>query len=60
MKILTEMLAANVRAFEVHLYLGNAHTALGNFDAALGEYDAAHLLNPDLAQVSLRRPRRYR
>jgi tetratricopeptide (TPR) repeat protein len=50
-RILKQMAAANVRAFEVHLYLGNAYTAQRQFDAALGEYDAAHQLNPDLAQV---------
>lgn len=49
--ILKQMLVANVRAFEVHLYLGNAYAARREYDAALGEYDAAHQLNPDLAQV---------
>jgi len=49
--ILKQMLASNVRAFEVHLYLGNAYAARREFDAALGEYDAAHQLNPELAQV---------
>lgn len=46
--VLKQLLAANVRAFEAHLYLGNAYAALKNHDAALGEYDAAVQLNPDL------------
>jgi choline-sulfatase len=50
--IFKELLKTNVRAFEAHLYLGNAYAALGKYDAALGEYDAARLLNPDLTQVS--------
>jgi len=46
-----QLLETNVRAFEAHLYLGNAYAATGQLDAALGEYDAAERLNPDLAQV---------
>jgi Tfp pilus assembly protein PilF len=46
-----QILTANVRAFEAHLYLGNAYAALGQHEAALGEYDAVRMLNPDLATV---------
>ena len=47
--ILRGLLEMNVRAFEAHLYLGNAYFAQGRHDAALGEYEAASLLNPSLA-----------
>jgi choline-sulfatase len=47
--LLQRLVKLNVRAFEAHLYLGNAYSALGRFDAALGEYDVASLLNPSLA-----------
>ncbi len=46
---LKQLLRANVRSFEAHLYLGNAYAAMNNTDAALGEYDAASQLNPELA-----------
>jgi arylsulfatase A-like enzyme/Tfp pilus assembly protein PilF len=46
---LQRLVKMNVRAFEAHLYLGNAYAALGKSDAALGEYDAASLLNPSLS-----------
>ena len=46
---LQQLVKMNVRAFEAHLYLGNAYAALGRRDEALGEYDAAALLNPGLA-----------
>src|SRR5918993_907982 len=47
--ILQKLVKLNVRAFEAHLYLGNAYAALSKRDAALGEYDAAGVLNPESA-----------
>lgn len=47
--LLQRLVKLNVRAFEAHLYLGNAYVAEGKFDAALGEYDVATQLNPPLA-----------
>lgn len=47
--ILRELLKANVRAFEAHLYLGNAYFMQGKHEAALGEYEVASQLNPSLA-----------
>ena len=47
--VLQKLLKANVRAFEAHLYLGNAYLALGRHDAAIGEFDVASQLNPALA-----------
>jgi choline-sulfatase len=47
--LLRGLLEMNVRAFEAHLYLGNAYFAQGRHEAALGEYEAAALLNPSLA-----------
>ena len=47
--ILQKLVKTNVRAFEAHLYLGNAYAALSKAEAALGEYDMAGLLNPSLA-----------
>ncbi len=47
--VLKQLLRANVRSFEAHLYLGNAYAAMGNAEPALGEYDAASQLNPELA-----------
>jgi arylsulfatase A-like enzyme/Tfp pilus assembly protein PilF len=47
--LLRRLVASNVRAFEAHLYLGNAYFMQGSHDAALGEYDAAAQLNPSLA-----------
>jgi Tfp pilus assembly protein PilF len=43
---LEAMVRDNVRAFEVHLYLGNAYAAQRQFASAIGEYDAAGQLNP--------------
>ena len=43
------MLKLNVRAFEAHLYLGNAYLLMERTDAALAEYDIASQLNPGLA-----------
>jgi tetratricopeptide (TPR) repeat protein len=47
--LLQKLVKMNVRAFEAHLYLGNAYAAQGKVQAALGEYDAASVLNPELA-----------
>jgi arylsulfatase A-like enzyme/Tfp pilus assembly protein PilF len=47
--LLQRLVRGNVRAFEAHLYLGNAYAALGKSDAALGEYEVAAMLNPSLA-----------
>ena len=47
--ILQKLIKMNVRAFEAHLYLGNAYAAQSKREAALGEYDAAGLLNPESA-----------
>ena len=47
--LLKALVSANVRGFEVHLYLGNAYAAQGHADAALGEYAAAGQLNPQWA-----------
>lgn len=47
--LLQQLLKLNVRAFEAHLYLGNAYAGLGRIDGALGEYDIASQLNPALA-----------
>lgn len=51
--ILQKLVKLNVRAFEAHLYLGNAYAAQSKRDAALGEYDAAGLLNPESAAPHL-------
>jgi arylsulfatase A-like enzyme/Tfp pilus assembly protein PilF len=47
--LLQQLVKMNVRAFEAHLYLGNAYAAQSKWDAALGEYDAAAILNPSVA-----------
>ncbi|MGE3191014.1 MAG: tetratricopeptide repeat protein, partial [Vicinamibacterales bacterium] len=47
--LLQKLVGLNVRAFEAHLYLGNAYAATGRTDEALGEYAAALQLNPDVA-----------
>jgi choline-sulfatase len=47
--VLQQLVKLNVRAFEAHLYLGNAYAALKKPREALGEYDAAALLNPSVA-----------
>jgi arylsulfatase A-like enzyme/Tfp pilus assembly protein PilF len=48
-QVLQRLVKSNVRAFEAHLYLGNAYAAQGRHDAALGEYDVASQLNPSVA-----------
>lgn len=47
--ILRQLVKANVRAFEAHLYLGNAYFMQGRHDQAIGEYDVASQLNPSLS-----------
>ncbi len=47
--LLQRLVKLNVRAFEAHLYLGNAYAAQRRFDPALGEYDVASQLNPSLS-----------
>jgi tetratricopeptide (TPR) repeat protein len=47
--LLQRLVKMNVRAFEAHLYLGNAYAAQTKWDAALGEYEAAAILNPAVA-----------
>jgi arylsulfatase A-like enzyme/Tfp pilus assembly protein PilF len=47
--VLQRLVKTNVRAFEAHLYLGNAYAAQSKFDAALGEYEVAAMLNPEIA-----------
>jgi tetratricopeptide (TPR) repeat protein len=47
--LLQRLVKLNVRAFEAHLYLGNAYAAQSKYDAALGEYDVASQLNPSLS-----------
>jgi len=47
--VLQRLLKTNVRAFEAHLYLGNAYLMQQRHDAALAEFDAASQLNPALA-----------
>ena len=47
--LLQQLLKSNVRAFEAHLYLGNAYFVIGRHDAALAEYEIASQLNPALA-----------
>jgi arylsulfatase A-like enzyme/Tfp pilus assembly protein PilF len=47
--VLQRLVKTNVRAFEAHLYLGNAYAAQSKWDAALGEYEVASMLNPGLA-----------
>lgn len=48
--LLQDLVTRNVRAYEAHLYLGQAYAAQKKFDAALGEFDASSLLNPANAQ----------
>lgn len=48
--LLQDLVKRNVRAYEAHLYLGQAYAAQKKFDAALGEFDASSQLNPSNAQ----------
>jgi arylsulfatase A-like enzyme/Tfp pilus assembly protein PilF len=47
--VLQKLVKTNVRAFEAHLYLGNAYAAQSKLEAALGEYEVAAMLNPSFA-----------
>jgi arylsulfatase A-like enzyme/Tfp pilus assembly protein PilF len=47
--VLQQLVKLNVRAFEAHLYLGNAYLQMGRTDPALAEYEIASQLNPSLA-----------
>ena len=48
--LLQDLVKRNIRAYEAHLYLGQAYAAMKKYDAALGEFDASLLLNPANAQ----------
>ena len=50
---LKRLLAINGRAYELHLFLGDAYAAMRQFENALGEYAAAGLLNPRSAAPAL-------
>jgi choline-sulfatase len=50
---LKRLLAQNDRAYELHLFLGDAYAAMREFDNALGEYAAAGLVNPQSAAPAL-------
>jgi choline-sulfatase len=50
---LKRLLAVNDRAYELHLFLGDAYAAMRQFDHALGEYVAAGVLNPRTAAPAL-------
>jgi arylsulfatase A-like enzyme/Tfp pilus assembly protein PilF len=47
--ILRQLVKANVRAFEAHLYLGNAYFMQERHEDAIGEYEVASQLNPSLS-----------
>ena len=47
--LLQKLVKMNVRAFEAHLYLGNAYAAQKKVQPALGEYEVAAQLNPSLS-----------
>ena len=47
--ILRQLVKSNVRAFEAHLYLGNAYFMQERHEDAIGEYDVASQLNPSLS-----------
>src|SRR4051812_10524355 len=56
---LKQLLARNERAYELHLFLGDAYVSTREFDRALGEYAAAGLLNPRSAAPPLSAARAY-
>ena len=56
---LKRLLAVDERAYEVHLFLGDAYTATRQFDNALAEYAAARLMNPRNAAPLLSSARTY-
>lgn len=57
--LLQELVKRNVRAYEAHLYLGQAYAAQKKFDAALGEFDASLALNPSNAQPHFEAAKAY-
>lgn len=57
--LLQGLVARNVRAYEAHLYLGQAYAAQKKFDAALGEFDASLALNPSGAQPHFEAAKAY-
>ena len=48
-RTLRRLIAMNDRAYDLHLFLGDAYRELRRFDEALGEYAAAATLNPESA-----------
>ena len=57
--LLQDLVKRNVRAYEAHLYLGQAYAAQKKFDAALGEFDASLALNPSGAQPHFEAAKAY-
>ena len=57
--LLQDLVKRNVRAYEAHLYLGQAFAAQKKFDAALGEFDASLALNPSNAQPHFEAAKAY-
>ena len=57
--LLRELVKRNVRAYEAHLYLGQAYAAQKKYDAALGEFDASLALNPASAQPHFEAAKAY-
>ena len=57
--LLQDLVKRNVRAYEAHLYLGQAYAAQKKFDAALGEFDASLALNPANAQPHFEAAKAY-
>lgn len=57
--MLQELVKRNVRAYEAHLYLGQAYAAQKKYDAALGEFDASLALNPGSAQPHFEAAKAY-
>jgi arylsulfatase A-like enzyme/Flp pilus assembly protein TadD len=57
--LLQALVTRNVRAYEAHLYLGQAYAAQKKFDAALGEFDASLALNPSNAQPHFEAAKAY-
>lgn len=57
--LLQELVKRNVRAYEAHLYLGQAYAAQKQHDAALGEFDASLALNPANAQPHFEAAKAY-
>jgi arylsulfatase A-like enzyme/tetratricopeptide (TPR) repeat protein len=57
--LLQDLVKRNVRAYEAHLYLGQAYAAQKKYDAALGEFDASLALNPAHAQPHFEAAKAY-